>query len=148
MDGLVSTSEIETNIFQHELTNDERALRDRYVSEYLKDYDVFQAALRTGFQLTFALDWGKRLHQDGYVQSQIATLTRRPAADPTAQEIEDRALLENTYREVMQRGSGAARVAAGRAFAAMKGWEKPDGAADTEETLSAILRTFAAGAPV
>jgi len=139
---------IDDRLFESPLSEQERALRDLFVNEYLKDFDPYQAALRVGFQASFALDWGKRLMNEGYVQSEIARLTRMLPADPTAQEAADRALLENTYREAMQRGPYASRVAAGRAFAAMKGWEKPDAAADAEQGLIDVLKEFAQKAPV
>jgi len=136
------------SLFQHELSNDEKALRDLFVSEYLKDFDPFNATLRTGFTPAYAADWGKRLYQDRYVQSQIAFLTRKPSENQALQDIEDRELLKNTYRRIMLTRSDSSAVAAGRALAAMNGWEKPDGGAEGEEALIAILKGFAAEAPV
>lgn len=138
----------DNRLFESPLTEGEKALRDRFVSEYLKDFNPYQAALRIGFLHSFALDWSKRLMSESYVQQQIATLTRTPSADPAAQEAADRALLENTYREAMQRGPYASRVAAGRAFAEMKGWAKPDNTANSEQGLIDLFRDFAQKVPV
>lgn len=139
---------IDDRLFESPLSEQEKALRDLFVNEYLKDFDPYQAALRVGFMHSFALDWGKRLMGEGYVQKQIATLTRTPSADPAAQEAADRALLENTYREAMQRGPYASRVAAGRAFAEMKGWAKPDTNSDAEQNMIDLFRDFAQKVPV
>lgn len=136
------------SIYQTPLSDDEKVLRDHFVSEFMKDFDVFHAAIRTGFQAAFALEWGKRLYQCAYVQSQIAFLTRKPLDNPTEQELHDRALVENTLRQAMQNGPYASRVAASKAFAEMKGWTKPDPSIGAEQALVDALKEFAQKAPV
>lgn len=139
---------LDAQLFESPLSEQEKALRDLFVNEYLKDFDPFQAALRLGFLHGFALEWGKKLFQESYVQREITRLTRKPVDNASEQELADRALLENTYREAMQKGPFQSRVAAGRAFAAMKGWEKPDAAQDAETALIDVLKDFARSAPV
>jgi hypothetical protein len=108
------------------LTEKEILLRDAFVAEYLKDFDAYKACLRLGFQATYATVWSETLYRDGYVQRKIAFMTSKPAASPEQEEL-DRAMVENTLRLVMQRGSDSARVAAVREFRAMKGWGEGDG---------------------
>jgi hypothetical protein len=126
----------------------EKALRDLFVSEYMKDFDAFQSALRCGFLPTFALEWGKKLFQEPYVQQQIAFLTRKPADNDAAQDAQDRALVENTLREAMQKGPYGARATATRIFMEYKGWAKPDANADAEQSLIDVMKGFAQRAPV
>jgi hypothetical protein len=127
------------------LSDDERVLRDLFVSEYMKDFDVFQATVRTGFQPVFALEWGKRLFHCPYVQRAIAHLRRKPTA-------EDEATLkaehESNLRYLMYNGSEASRVAASKAYAEFKGWSKPEVADDAADKLTEVLRDFAAKAPL
>jgi hypothetical protein len=108
------------------LTEKETLLRDAFVAEYLKDFDPFKACLRLGFQATYATQWSQTLIQDGYVQRKLSYMMAKPAATPEQEEL-DRAMVENTLRLVMQRGSDSARVAAVREFRAMRGWGEGDG---------------------
>ena len=118
------------------------------MTEYLKDFEPYYAALRMGFIHDYALRWSKILMQDSYVRREITTCIRKPSENSAMQEIEDKALVENTYRQAMQHGPYASRVAAGRALAEMRGWTRPDGARDTEEGIIEVLRQFAQRAPV
>jgi hypothetical protein len=130
------------------LSEKEIALREKFISEYMVDFDAFQACLRMGFMPSFAVEWSKRLFQDPYVQRGIAKLMRSdPSRDPKEQEAQDRALVENTLREGMQRGPYSSRNAATRLFMEMKGWVKPDGA-DTEKVLVDVLKEIATKVPV
>jgi hypothetical protein len=126
------------------LTEKEILLRDAFVSEYLKDFDAYRACLRLGFQATYATQWSTTLFQDGYVQRKLAHIMAQPTASPE-QEAMDRALLENTLRLVMQRGSDAARVSAAREFRALKGWGEGEGGA--VEDLSDQYRRLAQALP-
>jgi hypothetical protein len=130
---------------KQKLTPSEQALRDLYVSEYMKDFDPFNAAIRCGFQASYASEWGKKLFQDSYVQSQIALLTRTPIE---ASEAESRAMFENNLLYLMYNGSTATRVSATKAYGEFKGWSKPDSGEDPEGALIDILKEFASRAPV
>jgi len=132
---------------EEQLTVQECQLRDLFVAEYLKDFDAHAACLRVGFLSAFAVQYAQQFMQEGYVQRQITALTRQAPASAAEQEATDRALLENSYREAMQRGPYASRVAAGRAFAELKGWNRPEGGAGAEEAVIEALREFAKSAP-
>jgi hypothetical protein len=54
-----------------QLTEQERALRDRFVDEYLVDYDATKACMRVGFSLSFAVEYGKQFICEAYVQKRI-----------------------------------------------------------------------------
>lgn len=139
--------QIDQGQFESPLTGQEQALRDLFVAEYLKDFDPLQACIRVGFIHTFATQYAIQFMNEGYVRRQILHFTRKPvkAAD---QDSEDRALLETTLKQAMQHGPYASRVAAGKAFAELKGWNKPDDSGDVEQSLIDALRDFAQVAPV
>jgi phage terminase small subunit len=125
------------------LTTQEQLLRDHFVAEYLKDFNAYQAAIRIGFQATFAVEWARRLFECGYVQRKIQHMTR-------TQSIEDaqaKKLIENELLRIAQCGSDTARVAAMREFNAMKGWSKPDGASDSADDLIAVFKDLAQQLP-
>lgn len=126
------------------LTEKETILRDAFVSEYLKDFDPYQACLRLGFQATYAIQWASTLFNDGYVQRKITFMTSKAEASPE-QEAMDRAMIEVTLRKVMQRGSDSARVAAVREFRALKGWGEGDGSGN--EDLADMFRRVAQQLP-
>lgn len=129
------------------LSAQECQLRDLFVQEYLKDFDPHAACLRVGFLSAFATVYAQQFMNEGYVQRQIAALTRSAPASAAEQEAVDRALLENSLREAMQRGPYASRVAAGRAFAELKGWNRPEGDGRGEDAVIEALREFAKSAP-
>ncbi len=130
------------------LTPEAKALRDTFISEYMKDFDPFLSAIRCGFLPAHAVEWGKRLFQDVYVQKTLQILTRKPVEDPILQSQQDKELIANTYRAAMANGTRTEQIAAARALAAMRGFEKPDTVSDAAETLAEVMREFAQRAPV
>lgn len=115
------------------LTEKDIILRDAFVAEYMKDWDAYRACIRLGFQSTYATQWSQTLYNDGYVQRKLAHIMARPI-DSAEQEAADRALVENTLRLVMSRGSDSARVAAARELRAMRGWGEGIGGEDQDLT--------------
>lgn len=130
------------------LTADEIALRDLFIGEYMQDFNTFLAAIRCGFPAAMAVDWGRTLYQDAYVQKAIITLSRKPSDNPQGQLEADKELIANTYRNAMATGSKSEQIAAARALAAMRGFEKPDTIGDAANALTEVMREFAARAPV
>lgn len=53
------------------LTEDQKALRMRFVQEYLKDHDYYGAAIRIGFLPQFAQQYAKEFADDPFVRSRI-----------------------------------------------------------------------------
>ena len=121
------------------LTEKDIILREGFVAEYLKDFDAFKACLRLGFQATYATVWSQTLIQDGYVQRRLTEIMSRPVHSPE-QEEHDRAMVENTLRLVMQRGSDSARVAAADKFMKLKGWVEGEGAGAGEDLVEMFKR--------
>lgn len=48
------------------LTKQEKALRQRFVAEYLADYDAIDAAIRLGYQEAFAQQYAKQFLTEPY----------------------------------------------------------------------------------
>lgn len=63
------------------LSDRERALRDLFVNEYLKDRNVVLAAMRCGFGQAFAKEWGTKLYAESYVQKRIDYLQNHAPVD-------------------------------------------------------------------
>jgi hypothetical protein len=138
---------VDRSQFEPALTPDEISLRDCFVNEYMRDFDAYAACLRLGFMSSFAVHQAQILPNCGYVQRKIAQLKSQPDPEGVNREQSDKALLENVLREAMQKGPYASRVAAGRAFAELKGWNKPDGNEGAEQALIDALKEFAGRAP-
>jgi len=65
-----------------ELTEDEKALRDCFVAEYLKDYNAIKAAQRIGFMYSFAEEYGPSFLKEAYVQREITAYELKASEDP------------------------------------------------------------------
>lgn len=127
------------------LTEGEVLLREQFVDEYMHDFDVFRAAIRCGFQSSFAVEWGKRLYQDVYVQRRLAEEMRKKRA---ADEEADKAAYESNLKFLMHNGTEASRVAASKAYAEFKGWAKPDTTGDAAQDLVEAFKDIAQRLPV
>jgi hypothetical protein len=139
---------MQDDIQAKELSKDEIALRDSFIGEYMQDFNPFLAAIRCGFIAAHAVDWGKRLLEDAYVQRKVLELTRKPPEDATRAAEADKELIANTYRSVIATGSKSEQIAAARSLALMRGFEKPDTVGDAAAELANVMREFAQRAPV
>lgn len=101
------------------LTRGELALRNKFVKEYLKDFNHVKAAMRCGFLSCFAEDWGRKLLEDPYVQSKIDA--ERSDVDPVET---DKQMILRTLRECMANGQHGTRVAAAKAMMTILGMDK------------------------
>jgi len=106
----------------------ERALLDLFVQEYLVDYSPTNAAMRCGFQKSFAVQYGMQFMERPYVQRRIKALEFAPA-DPKADEEYNKARVKQALiKEAYYKGPGsshAARVTALRALAELYGMQAP-----------------------
>lgn len=108
------------------LTQAEKSLRDRFVTEYLKDYDKVQAAIRVGYTKMIAQAYCERFLSEPYVLQQI----RLRECDPE-EESEDaikKKVTAGLQREANYFGPGcsaSARVAALAKLAAINGMDAP-----------------------
>jgi len=131
-----------------ELSEQEKALRDLFVQEYIKDFDPFQACLRVGFQAAFAVEYAKRFMSEAYVQRKIADLQRATPENEDAQARQDKALVLSVLRQAAQNGPYASRVQAAAKLATILGLDRPEGGEEGEQALIDAFRDFAAKAPV
>lgn len=127
------------------LTDREKAVRDSFVAEYMKDTDPFRACVRMGFLHAFAIDQAKAFMQDGYVLRQIAWLQRQ-AVVPTEQ---DKAEQLANLRWLTFNGTAASRTAATKQYMEAQGYIKKDGDAEEERliALANLLKGFSEQAP-
>lgn len=92
-----------------ELSAKEKALRDAFVREYLKDYDPYRAAIRLGYKAGVAMTYATRFMDESYVQRRISELERGKDEDIT------QVIKSGLIREANYKGAGSshsARVAA------------------------------------
>lgn len=105
----------------------EKALRDKFVNEYLVDYDAFQACIRIGYSAGYAKEYCVMLMQDSYVLQQIRNKETIPETEATPEERKKR-IISMLNREANYRGPGcsaSARVAAIAKLAAIEGLDAP-----------------------
>lgn len=131
-----------------ELSEQEKALRDLFVQEYIKDFDPFQACLRAGFQAAFAVEYAKRFMSEAYVQRRIADLQRATPENEDAQAKQDKALVLSVLRQAAQNGPYASRVQAAAKLATILGLDRDDSVEESEQALIDAFREFATRAPV
>lgn len=107
------------------LTKQERALRQRFVEEYLADYDAFAAAIRLGYQEAFAQQYAKQFLTEPYTLK----LIKEKEAEfgiLTEEDQHRKKIVAGLYREAHSRfNSGSARVAALTQLAKIIGIEAP-----------------------
>lgn len=90
----------------------ELELRDKFVKEYLFDFDEVAAAKRVGFLPGLAEDCAKRLMEEPYVQRKLAQLQGEGARDEEEEYAETRRRIRmGLLRESQFRGSGASHAA-------------------------------------
>lgn len=103
----------------------ELKLRDRFVREYLKDYDALGAAKRVGYTGMVAKEYAVRFMDEPYVIRKIDALKATPF-DEMNEELMHKTIKAGLYREANDRGMGStqpARVAAWAHLARLSGME-------------------------
>lgn len=106
----------------------QKALRDLFVSEYLVDYDQIASALRCGFGIEMAREYGVRFMQEPYVQRRIKELQYVKYDESADTDFNQARIKARLLHEAHYYGPGAtqsARVAALSTLAKMYGMEKP-----------------------
>ena len=73
---------LDPRLMEPEPFGQEKALRDLFVQEYIKDFDPFQACLRVGFQAAFAVEYAKKFMGGHTSGRNPADLTRSSAPAP------------------------------------------------------------------
>ena len=108
-----------------ELSAAEKLVRDRFVEEYLKDYDQLGAAIRLGYSEAFASQYATKFMAEPYVRKAI-TDREEELGLSTEEAQHRRRIVAGLYREANSRfNSGSARVAALGQLAKIVGIEAP-----------------------
>ncbi len=134
-----------TDRTERQLDEREMAVRDLFVSEYLKDFDSYKACIRMGFLAAFAIDQSKVFMGDGYVLRKIDYMTRAAVLDRDA---DKQAMLAN-LRWLAHNGSPASRASATKLYMEAQEYIAKDsnGAEAANAALIAALAEFADKAP-
>lgn len=109
-----------------ELTFREKALRDKFVAQYLEDYNPIAAAMRVGYPKGYAKEIAARFMEEPYVVRKIQEVEKTPAEEDP--EIVKKRIHASLMREAHYHGAGssqAARVAALSKLAQMHGMDAP-----------------------
>lgn len=146
--GLFWGESYATEMHVAKLTDIEKQLRDRFVTEYLKDGDRVLAAVRCGFGRGYAAQYADQFWDEPYVQIRISEMQRTAPVSEDELAKEHRALVLSVLTDAAQNGPYASRVAAAREISAMYGWNKPDTNSNEAELMAEALREFAQVAPV
>lgn len=125
------------------LSEEEKALRDMFVIEYVKDYDAFQACIRLGFMAAYANEYSQRFLEEPYVQQQIAAVQRKQQLGDDDQREQDRMLIMSVLRQALQNGPYASRVAAAKQLAVMHGLDQIENDSGEKQLIDAF-KDFAA----
>lgn len=116
-------------INEEPLSQREKELRDKFVNQYLVDYDYTAAAVRIGFLGIVAVEYGSRFRYDPYVQRAIARSTGSQYDDPeSVKKLHRQRVLNGLMKESNYRGMGSshgARVSALSKLATIHGLEAP-----------------------
>jgi hypothetical protein len=117
---------IEEPDLTHTLSPSERSLRDRFVKEYLVDYNSTAAACRVGYRKSIAAEFGVRFMQEPYTLQQIRLAECEPL--DSSPEAAKQRVMTGLIREANYRGPGssqAARIAALSKLASIYGMDAP-----------------------
>lgn len=111
-------------VMDAELSEREKALRDRFVAEYLIDRNELAAAIRIGYGAGFAKEYAVRFMGEPYTLNKIKELSAAQLKR-TDEEIDNLILQGLLERAQNPHGSDSSRVAAYAALAKLRGMEKP-----------------------
>ena len=129
---------LDANLRAPDLSENEKALRDLFCIEYVKDFNEVQACIRMGFMASYAATYGQRYLEEPYVQRQIASLQRKQQLTEEEQREEDKALIMAVLRQAAQHGPYASRVQAAKQLAVMHGLDKNESDGGEEQLISAF----------
>ena len=109
------------------LTATEKSLRDRFVKEYMKDYDALGAATRVGYSSSYASQFAGQFMQEPYTRQAISR-AEEALGGKTEKERHRKRVVTMLYREANSRGTGSshgARVSALSRIGTMLGLDEP-----------------------
>lgn len=133
------------NPFELPPTPQEIAVWDRFVAEYVRDYDALQACIRMGFQYAFAVEFSRVYMTKPYVLKAIADHKQNSSSIKLE---DDRALIMATLREACHHGPYQTRVAAAKTLGGMHGIDQaPDRSGEQLEKLVGAFSNLAKSLP-
>jgi len=136
-----------SDYMDQEPTAQQKALWDKFVEEYLKDFNSLEAAMRVGFNMTFAQEYSRIFMGQPYVQRLIMHHKMQPIDEKTEVEIE-KSLIIATLKECMQNGQPATRVVAAKTLAGIRGLDQaPDRSSEELEKLVDSFKEIAKSVP-
>ena len=126
-----------------ELSPGEKALRTRFVDEYMFDYSATAAAIRCGFGNSFAETYATQFMQEPYVRKMIADRQQALSDNPKEEaELTKRRIRAALLREAHYRGPGsshAARVSALGQLKQVYGMDAPTKISATHEHRGGVM---------
>lgn len=126
-------------VMQSALSPVEKDLRDKFVTQYLVDYDAWAATIRCGFLRSVAVEYAGQLMQDPYVQRELARKQLEESADPKATaKLKKRQTEAALLREAHYKGVGSSHAARVSALAKLCNIYDMDGA--TKITANVVHR--------
>ena len=123
----MDSPETSNSQYAQQLTKSEMELRDRFVVEYLTDYDAYKAAIRIGYAPAYAKEFCMRFMQETYVLGKIRD-AEGGTVDDLDVDVQKKMIVAALWREAKNMGAGssqAARVAALSKLSAFYGMDAP-----------------------
>jgi hypothetical protein len=121
----MSDPETSTSQFASALTESERAMRDRFVEQYIEDFNAIDSLIRCGYTAQYAKDYAPKFMSEPYTLNRIKARQLEIGVTTDA-EIHKRRVISALYREANSMfNSGSARVSALRSIADIVGIVAP-----------------------
>lgn len=118
MAGNESASLWDLLVMQPEMSPQEKMLRDKFVDEYLKDFDAWASAIRLGFLKSVAPQYAQMLLEEPYVRREITRRQLERKELPKEAEEEDRRITRAALmKEAHYHGPGSTHSARVQALA-------------------------------
>lgn len=138
-------------VLQPSLSPVEKEIRDRFVVQYVIDYDPYGACLRIGLLKTVAQQFAAEFMEDPYVRQQISAREKQKAENPETEQAERKRMVEAWLikEATNMAGKHAARVSALGMLAKMYKLIDPESDAGArDENLIRAFREIATKVPV
>jgi phage terminase small subunit len=122
------------------------AVWDMFIEEYVKDYNGVQAAIRIGFNVTYAQEYARVFLGTPYVAKKIAEYKTQVGSALDNDKLKQ--MIEQKYIEIMNSGDPKAAAAAAKQLAQMRGIDgAPDKAGDQLKALVDAFKEVAVNTP-
>ncbi len=125
------------------LSEGERAIRERFVEEYLKDYDPFLACRRVGMKPALAAERSVAYLNDVFVLRAIKDRELTSPENGDRQAEQDKNLVMSVLRQAAQTGPENTRVQAASKLATILGIDKPAPSESLADSIADLLTNFA-----